>query len=153
MQLLTTCLTTFQDVQHERSDWYKYDEPHQGLAFNLNEIPTEDQMWGYYARLQHLPSHFMRTWEEMMTTAFCDPTPLLSNQATASSKVCRPTTYPALGYRHPLFFAEGSPGQKQRNLGSHVPKLPGFTKSCSRTSKTRKGGMIGHDQVLATHDM
>ena len=76
VQLLMTCINTFQDVQHERTDWYKYDEPYQGLAFNLNELPTEDQMWGYYARLQHLPSHFMRTWEEMMTTAFFDPAPL-----------------------------------------------------------------------------
>ena len=47
MQLLLTCITTFQDVQHERSDWYKYDEPHQGLAFDLNELATEDQMWDF----------------------------------------------------------------------------------------------------------
>ena len=76
VQLLSTCITVFQDIQHQRTDWYKYDEPYQGLAFDLNELPTEEQFWGFYARLQHLPNHFMQTWEEMMTTAFFDPAPL-----------------------------------------------------------------------------
>lgn len=49
----------FQDVLHEHTNWYKYNKPYQGLAFNLNELPIEDQMWGYYTRLQHLSSHFM----------------------------------------------------------------------------------------------
>ena len=76
VQLLSTCITVFQDIQHQRTDWYKYKEPYQGLAFDLNELPTEEQFWGFYARLQHLPSHFMQTWEEMMSTSFFDPAPL-----------------------------------------------------------------------------
>ena len=56
-------------------DWYKYDKPYLGLDFNLNKLPIENQFWGYYTRLQHLPSHFMGTWEEMMSTGFFDPAP------------------------------------------------------------------------------
>ena len=76
VQLLSTCINVFQDLQHQRMDWYKYNKPYQGLAFDLNELPVEEQFWGFYARLQHLLSHFMGTWEEMMTTAFFDPAPL-----------------------------------------------------------------------------
>ena len=76
VQLLSTCITVFQDIQHQWTDWYKYDKPYQGLAFDLNELPTEEQFWGFYARLQHLPIHFMGMWEEMMSTPFIDPAPL-----------------------------------------------------------------------------
>lgn len=42
VQLLSTCINTFQEIQHQKIDWYKYDEPYLGLAFNLNELPTEN---------------------------------------------------------------------------------------------------------------
>ena len=67
-----TYVNVFQDIKHQKMNWYKYDEPYQGLAFDLNELPTENQFWGYYARLQHLPIHFMWTWEEMMSITFFD---------------------------------------------------------------------------------
>ena len=43
VQLLSMCINVFQDIQHQRTDWYKYDKPYQGLAFNLNELPTKEQ--------------------------------------------------------------------------------------------------------------
>ena len=42
VQLLSTCITVFQDIQHQWTDWYKYDEPYQGLTFDLNELSTEE---------------------------------------------------------------------------------------------------------------
>ena len=76
VQLLSTCINVFQDIQHQRLDWYKYEKLYLGLAFDLNELSIKNQFWGYYVRLQHLPSHFMGTWEETMSTGFFDPAPL-----------------------------------------------------------------------------
>ena len=43
VQFLSTCINVFQDIQHQKTDWYKYDKPYQALAFDLNELPTEEQ--------------------------------------------------------------------------------------------------------------
>ena len=48
----------------------KFSDADTGLAFDLQIGLVGDQVWGYYSRLQHLPAHFMNTWEEMMTMEF-----------------------------------------------------------------------------------
>lgn len=40
------------------------------LAFDLQIGHVEDQLWGYYAHLQNMESHYMNSWEEILATEF-----------------------------------------------------------------------------------
>ena len=68
VNLFTGCIETFKNIQYQRTQMSKFSDADRGLAFDLQIGPVGDQMWGYYSRLQHIPAHFMNTWEEMMTT-------------------------------------------------------------------------------------
>ena len=68
--MFTVCIETFKDIQYQRTQMYKFSDADTDLAFDLQIGPVGDQIWGYYSRLQHLPIHFMNTWDEMMITEF-----------------------------------------------------------------------------------
>ena len=42
VQLPSTYINVFQDIQHQQTDWYNYDKPYLGLEFDLNKLPTKN---------------------------------------------------------------------------------------------------------------
>lgn len=70
LSLFKDCIQGFAELQHQKIMLSQFNNIDMGLAFDLQIGPLGDQIWGYYAHLQHMEAHYMITWEEIMATEF-----------------------------------------------------------------------------------
>lgn len=74
LRLLKECVEGFKELQHQRTTLLnRFNERNTGMVFDLSIRLDTSQFWGYYARLQHMESHYMASWEEMSHNEFFYP--------------------------------------------------------------------------------
>ena len=68
--MLVTCLTGFDDAKLIDKQFWKFNFGVAQLAWDFGIGPLPQQVHGLFARVRFLPSHYMKTFEEMIQYGF-----------------------------------------------------------------------------------
>ena len=69
-KMMLACIEVYHKAKTSNTPWLGFLEGSQGLAYNLNEQPSNNVLHDFFARLMFLPSYYMQTFEEAFYTGF-----------------------------------------------------------------------------------